>query len=33
MKVEVNECARFGAAMLLQKIAEILIAKVMKNAC
>ena len=33
MKIEVDECASFRAAMLLQKISEGLIAKVVKNAC
>src|SRR6185369_7319473 len=32
MKIEVNECTRFRATVLLQKIAEVLVAEVMKNA-
>src|SRR6185369_11054647 len=32
VKIEVNKCASFRTAMLLQKIAEALIAEVMKNA-
>src|SRR6185369_11682684 len=32
MKIEVNACARFRATVLLQKIAEALVAEVMKNA-
>ena len=30
MKIEVNECARFRATVLLQKIAEALVAEIVK---